>query len=240
MLNLSDKELDRLAREAANEYDPGNQAGPGAWDRLQLRMDKELGNFRPNFFRTIRRMPFYYAPAILLLVGATYYLARPSRGHSRAIPVAAAAPDATAKTENSGSPPAASTGAVRPLQATSDKSINNQNDTYKSTSTPYKETSNGTNDKALNPAFAPGTWNCNGKCNPKHDRDPATRTLSGTATSNRAATTPNSLTAVDRAGAIRRDNLPCQINSPHPAQPLPGPRARLCLRQCRKYPPRRA
>jgi len=48
MLNLSDKELDRLSREAANQHDPGDLVGPQSWERLELRLDKELGRIGPS------------------------------------------------------------------------------------------------------------------------------------------------------------------------------------------------
>ncbi|HWK04391.1 MAG TPA: hypothetical protein VNS58_12200 [Puia sp.] len=101
-MNLSDKDLDRLSREAANQHDPGDLVGSRSWERLELRLDKELGKLRPSplqGIRSIRRIPFYYAPAILFLVGVSYYLVKHGKGN-------------TAKTEPSGSPPLT---AVKPL-----------------------------------------------------------------------------------------------------------------------------
>jgi hypothetical protein len=92
MLNLSDNELDRLSREAASQHDPGDLLGPQSWERLELRLDKELGRAGPDIsrgFRGFRRLPFYYAPALLLVVGVTYYFVK-AKGR---------------KTESSGSPP---------------------------------------------------------------------------------------------------------------------------------------
>src|SRR5580704_6262723 len=77
MLNLSDKELDRLSKEAAQEYDPGEILGANSWEKLQAGLDTELGPSGPNPLRHIRRFPFYYAPALLLMVvGLSYYLSR--------------------------------------------------------------------------------------------------------------------------------------------------------------------
>jgi hypothetical protein len=132
MLNLSDKELDRLAREAASEYDPGDLAGPGSWDRLHLRLDIETGYPRLNLFRSIRRMSFYYAPAILLLAGASYFLFRPSRSQSPTHPPGS---PATAKSEPSASPPGRGIDQNQPAPANSDRSIRNPNNNYSSTST---------------------------------------------------------------------------------------------------------
>ena len=90
MLNLSDKELDRLSREAAQEHDPGDVIGPQSWEKLEIHLDKDLGRVNPNPFRGIRRLPFYYAPAILLILGVGYYFVKQSK---------------TRKAEHSGSPP---------------------------------------------------------------------------------------------------------------------------------------
>src|ERR1700693_45263 len=96
MLNLSDKDLDHLSREAAQEHDPGDIIGPRSWDKLEIRLDRDLGRISPNTPRSIRgirgvrRLPFYYAPAVLLLLGVSYYFIRHNRGQ---------------KGESSGSPP---------------------------------------------------------------------------------------------------------------------------------------
>jgi hypothetical protein len=73
MLNLSDKELDRLSKEAAQEYEPGEILGPNSWEKLAIRLDSDLGRVNPNPLRHIRRFPFYYAPALLVLLGISYY-----------------------------------------------------------------------------------------------------------------------------------------------------------------------
>src|SRR6185437_5441868 len=84
MLNLSDKELDRLSKEAAQEYEPGDVLGPNAWEKLEMRLDSDLGRVSPNPLRHIRRFPFYYAPALLVLLGVSYfYLSKhPPSAHS--------------------------------------------------------------------------------------------------------------------------------------------------------------
>jgi len=92
MLNLSDNELDRLSREAASQHDPGDLTGPQSWERLELRLDKELGRAGPDMprgIRGIRRLPFQYAPVLLLVVGVTWYFVK-AKGR---------------KAEPSGSPP---------------------------------------------------------------------------------------------------------------------------------------
>src|SRR5215475_13385241 len=78
MLNLSDKELDHFAKEAAQEYDPGDVLGERSWEGLEIRLDRDLGKVHLNPLGHIRRFPFYYAPAMLVLLGVSYYLMRRS------------------------------------------------------------------------------------------------------------------------------------------------------------------
>lgn len=126
MLNLSDNELDRLSREAASQHDPGDPLGPQSWERLELHLDKELGRAGPDMSRGLRgfrRLPFQYAPVLLLVVGVTYYFVK-AKGR---------------KTESSGSPPLT---VVKTPQQTlpgtaSDSSLKNPAYSDKSTSTLY-------------------------------------------------------------------------------------------------------
>jgi len=85
MLNLSDKELDRLSREAAQEHDPGDVLGPRSWEKLEPRLDADLGKTGSSPLRGVRRFPFYYAPAAILLVaGVLFFTTRNQRsGHNQ-------------------------------------------------------------------------------------------------------------------------------------------------------------
>ncbi|MDP4148289.1 MAG: porin family protein [Bacteroidota bacterium] len=105
-----------MARQAADEYQPGGFSGPEQWNKLQAGLDSELGKVRFNPFRAIRRMPFYYAPAVLLLASVAYYFIR----HS-----------------SSGSPPPSIVKAMprQPARAP-EESVNAKNSPYKPTSTP--------------------------------------------------------------------------------------------------------
>src|SRR5579863_6103908 len=76
MFNLSDKDLDRLSQEAAQQHEPGDIIGPRLWEKLEARLDRDLGNVNPNPARGIRRLPFYFAPALLVILGVSYYLVR--------------------------------------------------------------------------------------------------------------------------------------------------------------------
>ncbi|HMI63144.1 MAG TPA: hypothetical protein VK518_19645, partial [Puia sp.] len=119
MLNLSDKELDRLSREAAQEHDPGDVLGSRSWDKLEPRLDKDLGKSGPNPLRGVRRFPFYYVPAILLVAGVFYIV---KQSHS------------SKQNEPSGSPPSAK---VQSTPATETQPLSStKNPEHSSNSTP--------------------------------------------------------------------------------------------------------
>src|SRR6516225_7485860 len=82
-MNLSDKELDRLSREAAQEYDPGDLIGSRSWEKLEPRLDRELGGATgAGPIQGFRRFPFYFAPALILLLGVSYYFIGKKVGHN--------------------------------------------------------------------------------------------------------------------------------------------------------------
>lgn len=140
MLNLSDNELDRLSREAASQHEPGDLLGPQSWERLELRLDKELGRSGPDpssggrGLRGFRRLPFQYAPVILLIVGVSYYFVKQAKGR---------------KAEQSGSPPLT----VVKTPST-DHSSNNPAYSDKSTSTPYHQDQSQNTDSGSAPDVA--------------------------------------------------------------------------------------
>jgi cytoskeletal protein RodZ len=120
MLNLSDKELDRLSKEAAQEYDPGDVLGPRSWERLEVRLDNTPGGLNPNPLRHIRRFPFYYAPALLVLIGVSYYFVKQG-------------------TRGSGSPP--TFGMAKTSAPVEKNASNTTNPVYPDKSTPAPSTS---------------------------------------------------------------------------------------------------
>jgi Outer membrane protein beta-barrel domain len=77
MFNLSDKDLDRLSREAAEKYEVDKN--PGAWNKLEQLLDKELGRSSPVPKLIRPGNPFIYFPALVILIGATYFLLKPSK-----------------------------------------------------------------------------------------------------------------------------------------------------------------
>jgi Outer membrane protein beta-barrel domain len=120
MLNLSDKELDRLSKEAAQEYEPGDVLGPRSWERLEVRLDNTPGGLNPNPLRHIRRFPFYYAPALLVLIGVSYYFVKQG-------------------TRGSGSPP--TFGMAKTSAPVEKNASNTTNPVYPDKSTPAPSTS---------------------------------------------------------------------------------------------------
>jgi len=135
MLNLSDKELDRLSREAAQEHDPGDVLGSRSWEKLEPRLDTDLGRSAPNPLRGVRRFPFYYVPAILLVAGVFYFV---RQNHS------------SKQNEPSGSPPSAK---VQPATGTQPLS-STQNPEHSSNSTPPASSSAAADPAIANPATA--------------------------------------------------------------------------------------
>lgn len=91
MPKLSDKELDRLFRKAANEYDP--QMPGGNWDKMKERLDKELPVKRIFHSRTIRKILIYSIGSAVLLTGIFYYFIdhfnpRASKKQNVSLPIA--------------------------------------------------------------------------------------------------------------------------------------------------------
>ncbi|MHA4810535.1 porin family protein [Flavitalea flava] len=148
MFNLSDKELDRLSREAAQEYDPGSLLGSRSWENLEGCLDKELGRFNPGTgtgpLRGFRRLPFYFAPAILLLIGVSYLLIKPGKNNKPS--TASAVPHSTLpqinQQESTGSPPGRGSLSIvkagQPAGANADLSPKTTDHTSNSTSEPDK------------------------------------------------------------------------------------------------------
>jgi len=81
MLIPSDKELDRLSREAAEQYEPDESIS--SWEKLEARLDTELGKPTVPSARRFGRGPIGYTAIILLITGASYFLLKQdSKMHS--------------------------------------------------------------------------------------------------------------------------------------------------------------
>lgn len=89
MPKLSDKELDRLCRKAANEYDP--QMPGGNWEKMKELLGHELRVKRFSRLRKVRRMVMYGIGATILLTGFSYYFIsyfnqKPSKQRNASLP----------------------------------------------------------------------------------------------------------------------------------------------------------
>ena len=74
MLNLSDNELDKLSREAAEKFEPAENAQ--SWNKLEQLLDKNLGKPSPVPKITKPGIPFIYSGAILIAISAIYFLTK--------------------------------------------------------------------------------------------------------------------------------------------------------------------
>jgi hypothetical protein len=78
MFNLSDKELDRLSREAADKFEV--KPSVSSWEALEKKLDLEFGNApAPGSALAPSRGLFYplaYSTALVLLIGGAYFFLR--------------------------------------------------------------------------------------------------------------------------------------------------------------------
>ena len=71
MLNLSDKEIDRLSKEAADSYEPDDSSL--SWSRLEQKLAQQMPERPPDGFRFGRINPYVWGPAVVLLAGASFF-----------------------------------------------------------------------------------------------------------------------------------------------------------------------
>ena len=71
MSNLSDKEIDRLSREAADSYEPDDSSL--SWSRLEQKLVEQMPERPPDGFRFGRINPYVWGPAIVLIAGASFF-----------------------------------------------------------------------------------------------------------------------------------------------------------------------
>src|SRR6266849_1745013 len=71
MSNLSDKELDRLSREAADSFEP--DATSLSWTRLEQKLVEQMPERPPDVFSFGRISPYIWGPAVALLAGICFY-----------------------------------------------------------------------------------------------------------------------------------------------------------------------
>jgi hypothetical protein len=74
MSNLSDKDLDRLSREAADSYEPDSSSL--SWSRLEKKLAQHMPESPPAGLRIGRINPFIWGSAVLLVSGLTFYFTK--------------------------------------------------------------------------------------------------------------------------------------------------------------------
>ena len=84
MLNLSDKEIDRLSREAADSYEPDDSSL--SWSRLEQKLDHTMPERPPDSFRFGRMNPYVWGPAVILLAGASFFFIKNIRYSQHSTP----------------------------------------------------------------------------------------------------------------------------------------------------------
>src|SRR5580704_11186464 len=84
MSNLSDNELDKLSREAAEKYEPAENAQ--SWNKLEQLLDKNLGKPSPVPRLAKPGMPILYTGIILLAVATSYLLIKTIRNSQNFTP----------------------------------------------------------------------------------------------------------------------------------------------------------
>ncbi len=72
MSNLSDKEIDRLSREAADSYEPDHSSL--SWSRLEQKLTEQMPGRPPDGFRFGRTNPYVWGPAIMLVGGLSFFM----------------------------------------------------------------------------------------------------------------------------------------------------------------------
>jgi len=71
MSNLSDKDIDRLSREAADSYEPDTSSL--SWTRLEQKLKEQMPERPPDGFRIGRINPYIWGPAVILFAGASFF-----------------------------------------------------------------------------------------------------------------------------------------------------------------------
>ncbi len=72
MSNLSDKEIDRLSREAADFYEPDHSSL--SWTRLEQKLIEQIPERPPDVFHIGRINPYLWGSAVLLITGVSFFV----------------------------------------------------------------------------------------------------------------------------------------------------------------------
>jgi hypothetical protein len=72
MLNLSDKDIDRLSREAADSFEPDHSNL--SWSRLEQKLTEQMPERPPDGFSFGRIRPYVWGPALAIIAVTSFYL----------------------------------------------------------------------------------------------------------------------------------------------------------------------
>ena len=72
MLNLSDKDIDRLSREAADSFEPDHSNL--SWSRLEQKLTEQMPERPPDRFGFGRIKPYVWGPALAIIATLSFYL----------------------------------------------------------------------------------------------------------------------------------------------------------------------
>ena len=72
MFNLSDKEIDRLSREASDSYEPDYSSL--SWNRLEQKLDQQMPGRPPDPVRRARPGPWFWAPVLFMISGISFWM----------------------------------------------------------------------------------------------------------------------------------------------------------------------
>ena len=72
MLNLSDKDIDRLSREAADSFEPDHSNL--SWSRLEQKLTEQMPERPPDRFAFGRFKPYVWGPALAIVATLSFYL----------------------------------------------------------------------------------------------------------------------------------------------------------------------
>ncbi len=72
MLNLSDKDIDRLSREAADSFEPDHSNL--SWSRLEQKLTEQMPERPPDGFAFGRIKPYIWGPALAIIATISFYL----------------------------------------------------------------------------------------------------------------------------------------------------------------------
>jgi hypothetical protein len=71
MSNLSDKDIDRLSREAADSYEPDHSSL--SWSRLEQKLTEQIPERPPDGFRFGRINPYIWGTAVIMIAGISVF-----------------------------------------------------------------------------------------------------------------------------------------------------------------------